>query len=163
MISTVLNRAIELLKRSQNKLDLKIGISYPDKEGLITFERLKDLHDIQIYEDNKLASEVKNVDGVILGADLLTEDFIVNKTGSFSLAIAAKYFNKPLFIISSGDKYLNDELYPFFRLKFKKRKSGIVHYFESVPLTLITKIHLTSTSFKFPISETLRRIRDKKI
>ena len=152
---------LELLKYCKEKLNLKIGISYPDKEGLITYEKLKDFHDIEIYEDNKLVSEAEESDGIILGADLIADNFIVNKTGSLSLSLAANYFDKALFIISSGDKYLSDELLPFFKLKTKRSKSVIFHYFEKVPLKLITKIYLTYEPFKLPLSATMKHIKER--
>ena len=115
-------------------------------------------------EDNKLSSEIENSDAVILGADLITEDYIVNKTGSFSLGLAAKYFNKPYYIISSGEKFLSEYLIPFYKIKTGKNNNQIIHYFEKVPLNWVTKIYLTSTKYNLPLSnfmQQLLRVRAK--
>ena len=149
---------IELFKHTKKKLNIKVGISYPDKEGLITHNYLSKFHSISVYEDGRLANEVKDSDGIVLGADLLTDKFIINKIGSFPLALAAKYYNKPLYVISSGDKYLTDELLEYFKIKRKGRGNRVIDIFEDVPLELINKIYLTSAPYKYPISECLKTI-----
>jgi translation initiation factor 2B subunit (eIF-2B alpha/beta/delta family) len=149
---------IECFKTNKKRLNLKVGISYPDREGLITFDSLKDVHNIEIYEDSRLCLEARESDGILLGADLITKDAVVNKTGSFPLAIAARFFKKPLYIVSSGDKFLSNDLLPFYRPKLKKRKSRLIHYFEPIPLELVSKIYLTTSISDYPLSETLRKM-----
>lgn len=149
---------ISCLLSCPGKINLKLGISYPDKEGLITHEKIKNIHDTSIYEDNQLCSEVESVDSLILGADLISEDFIVNKAGSFALALAADYFKKPLYIISSGDKYLSPELLKFHEMKTTKIDSRSIQLFEKIPRQLITKIYLTTSQPNHPFSKILKNI-----
>lgn len=140
---------IRCFKRSPHRLHIKIGISYPDREGQVTHQRLKDDHQVVIYEDRQLASEVEHIDAVLLGADLITDQFVVNKSGSFALASAAQYFAKPLYIITAGDKSLSPELSRFYRL---------THTFEPVPCRLIGKIYFISRCPPLPTSQTLKAL-----
>ena len=149
---------IECLKHNQSRCEIKVGISYPDKEGLITYDLLKDYHNVKVYEDSRLGSEIRKADGIILGADLIGKKHIINKSGSLSLALAAKYFKKPLYILSSGDKILTEMLMPFYKMKKVKNQYGWTHYFEKVPLELVTKIYMTTEEYQFPLSNTLKEI-----
>jgi len=150
---------IECFKYSRKKINLKVGISYPDKEGFITFNSLKYRHNVEIYEDSRLSLEIKKSDGILLGADLITKNIVINKTGSFSLAVAAEFFKKPLYIISLGDKFLSADLLPLYQIKLKKRKPRLIHYFEPIPIKLIDKIYLTTSVWDFPLSETLNKLK----
>lgn len=149
---------IECFRYNKNKINLKLGISYPDKEGLITFDSLKNFHNIEIYDDSRLCFEVQQTDGILLGADLITKNMVVNKIGSFSLAIAAKYFKKPLYVMSSGEKFLSKDIFPLFQIKSKKKKARVINYFEPLPIELIKKIYLTSSLWDYPLSDTLRSL-----
>lgn len=149
---------IECLQKSPHPLHIKVGISYPHREGIITRNKLKDSHQVLVYEDNKLSSEVEHCDAVILGADRVGEDEIVNKCGSFPLALAAQYFRKPLYIITSGEKFLSPDLFRFHRSKVVHRKSRLIHYFETVPRRLITAIYFTSDHAPLPLSNILKNM-----
>lgn len=152
---------IECLKACPDKCRIKIGISYPDREGLWTAEKLNGFHRVEIHEDGFLCSEVEKSDGVLLGADLITQGEIVNKTGSLCLALAAKYYRKPLYIISSGDKFLTRELTPFYKIKKVERGNRTVHYFESLPREMVSKLYLTTAARDLSLSETLKELTDQ--
>ena len=152
---------IECLKYNQSRCEVKIGISHPEKEGMNTREMLTKYHDVQVYEDTGLVAETEKSDGIILGADMIGEKHIVNKSGSFALALAAKYFKKPIYILSSGDKTLTEELHPFFRMKKVKHQSGWTHCFEKVPVELVTRIYLTTDEWQYPLSNILRELKFK--
>ncbi len=147
---------IRLLKHSRWDLDINVGISYPDLEGEVTLKALNHQHRVTLYEDTRLCAQLEHVDGVILGSDLITKDAVINKTGSFALALAAAYFKKPLYIIGSGDKFLSPELEPFFKLKIEARGQRLIHYFEKVPRRLTAQVYLTSTPWQFPLSSILQ-------
>jgi translation initiation factor 2B subunit (eIF-2B alpha/beta/delta family) len=149
---------IECFRYNSKKQNIIQGISYPDKEGIQSFKKLQKIHNATLLEDNKLCSEIERSDAVILGADLITEHYIVNKTGSFSLGVAANYFNKPYYIISSGEKFLSQYLIPFYKLKTQKKNAHIIHYFESIPKMWVTKIYLTSKRYDLPLSSSLQKI-----
>lgn len=147
----------ELLKRGED-LEVIVGISYPQKEGIITADTLSNLHNVELLEDCTLISEVEEADGIILGADLITNEFIINKIGSYSLALAANYFHKPIYIISSGDKYLTSELSMFFKIKTFRRGMRKINIFESIPRRLISGIYLVSPPYTFKTSKCLKEL-----
>lgn len=152
---------IECLKYNQSRCKIKIGVSRPDNEGMVTREMLAKYHDVQIFDDTRLIAETEKSDGIILGADMVGKRSIVNKSGSFALALAANYFKKPIYILSSGDKTLTEELHPFFRMKKVKTQFGWVHYFEEIPPELVTRIYLTTEKWQFPLSDTLKGLELK--
>ena len=149
---------IRLLLASPEKLNLTIGISYPHKEGMRSASRLSEGHLATVVEDNQLAAATAECDGIILGADLITDKYVTNKTGSFQLALAGEYFRKPLFIITSGDKFLSPGLLPLSREKIIKKGSQQIRIFERIPIQLISSIYLTSNRSSFPLSKTLSRM-----
>lgn len=139
-------------------LHLKIGLSNPDKEGLKTADQLGGSSRVALYEDCHLCGEVEQSDGIILGADLICDDYFVNKIGSFGLALAGKYFSKPLYVISSGDKFLTDELLPFFKIKVEQKGIQEIQYFEKVPLNLTARLYLTSPEYRLPLSRLMKQL-----
>jgi translation initiation factor 2B subunit (eIF-2B alpha/beta/delta family) len=55
---------------------------------------------------------VPKADAVIVGADaVLKNENVINKTGSLSLAILCKHFNKPFYVVTTKSKYLNKKYY----------------------------------------------------
>lgn len=149
---------IQTLKAAPQPLELFIGISNPQKEGRLTHQHLRESHPATILEDTHLCSMVEHCDGILLGADVITEVSVVNKMGSKALAIAANYYQKPLYIVSSGDKYLSNNLQPFYSPKGTQRKSRMIQYFEPIPMELVTHICLTSDKWEFPASTSLKQI-----
>jgi translation initiation factor 2B subunit (eIF-2B alpha/beta/delta family) len=149
---------IRCLKRAPADCTFKIGISYPDMEGEETSRQLAEGHRTTLHEDIRLVAEMESSDAVILGADLITEDHVVNKTGSFALSQAAQLHHKPVFVVSSGDKYLIDDLTPFHKMRIEQRGNRFIQFFERIPLELITKIYLTSDPPLVPISDTLHQM-----
>lgn len=147
---------IRCFKKAPMDCSIKVGISYPDMEGRETCAQLIGEHKTTLLEDTRLMVEIQTEDAVLIGADLITSQHIVNKTGSFALAQAAKMNHKPVYIISSGDKFLAEDLQPFYKIKIKRQGNRVVQYFERVPCELITKIFLVSGSMELPISKTMR-------
>jgi len=100
-----------------------VSESRPNMEGRITAIRLAE-SDIKVsfFVDSVLPSLVKGADFVIIGADTLYPDgSIVNKIGSFSLALSAKYFNIPFYVASHTLK-----------LKLKEEKDDNIEEYHSI-------------------------------
>ena len=149
---------IECLKYSKIRREIHIGISRPDKEGLVTRKLLREYHSVHVCEDTRLVAETEKSDGIILGADMIGKKHIINKSGSLALAMAAKHYEKPLFILSSGDKTLTEELLPFFKMKKVRHQYGWTHYFEKVPVELVTRVYLTTDEWQYPLSSILKEM-----
>lgn len=130
--------------------DLKIFIteSRPNNEGKLLAKKLINLGiNCHLIVDAMINYAVQKSDCVIIGADqILKNGNVVNKIGSYPLALCAKTNKKPFYVIATKDKitnksifipeeYSSDEIW-----KYKNSKLQITnHYFEVVPKNLITK------------------------
>ncbi|RLC44226.1 MAG: hypothetical protein DRH57_09375 [Candidatus Cloacimonadota bacterium] len=85
----------------------------------------------QIIEDSETSLYMEKVNSIIIGADMVTEDYVVNKIGSLQLALLARYYDKPVYVIASKSKFINKHLVNF---------SNWNSYFEKVDRSLITEI-----------------------
>lgn len=131
--------------------ELKIFIteSRPNNEGKLLAKKLVKVGiSCHLIVDAMMNYAVQNSDCVIIGADqILKNGNVVNKIGSYPLALCAKANKKPFYVITTNDKitnknryfpnkYSRDEIW-----KFKNSKLQITnYYFEEIPKNLITKI-----------------------
>jgi len=151
------------LAAAPHKLEIKVGISHPDTEGVLTAGHLGKRHRVTIYEDTKLVGEVQSADAILIGTDLITDDHIVNKIGSLALALGANFFDRPFYVMSSGEKFLTPDLSIFFKVKIDRSGNRLIHYFEPVPRQLVRHIYLTSPPADHPISATMRELGEARI
>ena len=84
-----------------------------------------------IIEDAEAANYLGSVDFVVIGADAVTEDFVVNKVGTLSLVLTARHFGVPLYVIVSPLKMIQSKNYLAEKLE---------QYFEKIDSSLITEI-----------------------
>jgi len=84
-----------------------------------------------LIEDSEAARYLSSCDFILLGADAVTEDFIVNKIGTLQIVLAARYLKKFVYVVVS-------------KLKMIERKHYLVEkleqYFERIDISLITEI-----------------------
>lgn len=135
----------------QENPELKIFIteSRPNNEGKLLAKKLiKTGISCHLIVDAMMNYAVQNSDCVLIGADqILKNRNVVNKIGSYPLALCAKANKKTYYVIATKDKitnkyryipaeYSSDEIW-----KYKNSKLQITnYYFEEVPKNLITKI-----------------------
>lgn len=139
---------IKLIIQSRKKLKVFVLESRPILEGRnLAEELIKIKVDATILVDSLMSYALKNSEAVIIGADqILKNGNVVNKIGSYTLALCAKEFNKPFYVIADKSKFINSSKfiakdYPKSEVWNTKKKIKIVnHYFEEVPTYLITKI-----------------------
>jgi translation initiation factor 2B subunit (eIF-2B alpha/beta/delta family) len=137
------------LYNSNNKLEVTIAESRPRYEGKVLAKRLlkNNIH-VEFITDFSAASSIPLVDAVVTGADkILTNGNIVNKTGSRTLAILCKYFNKPFYVItaksklSSESEYFPEEKDPAEVWKYSNKILRTRnYYFEEIERDLITRL-----------------------
>ena len=48
----------------------------------------------------------KKVDAIVIGADSVTADYLINKIGTIQLALLANYFDKPIYALTSTHKFI---------------------------------------------------------
>lgn len=142
---------LEVLKRaariSRKHFNVYITQSLPDMAGQEMSEQLKK-EKIQsiVVLDAAVACIMEKVDLVIVGAEGVVESGgIVNKIGTYNLAIAAKEMNKPFYVVAESFKFsrifpLNQEDLPT-KFRFRKGKDSVDDYnpiVDYTPPNLIT-------------------------
>jgi translation initiation factor 2B subunit (eIF-2B alpha/beta/delta family) len=145
--STVLSVLSALAKERQN-LKVIQTISAPNNEGLQMARMLADAGlEVELIADAGLTAAVARADITLLGADVVGLEGVFNKIGSYSIALAAQRFSKPVFVIFDSGKLLQpgrevrmEERDPaeLFRSDHEHIKVRNV-YFERVPLELFTR------------------------
>lgn len=132
-----------------NNFKLYILESRPKFEGrLLAKKLLKYNIKIEFITDAMLAYYFPKIDAVVIGADkILKNGDVVNKVGSKLLAITAKYYNVPFYVVSDKSKFTNEteyapQTYPAEEIwKYKHPNLTITNvYFEVVENELITKV-----------------------
>jgi translation initiation factor eIF-2B subunit delta len=121
--------------------------SRPLLEGLRTAKELGAMGiRTRIVVDSAAPSLMGECDLVIVGADAITPEGVVNKIGTYALALAARERNVPFYVLAGQEKFLPLPL----RIEEKDPKEvfqeAIPHsrvqnrYFDCTPLDLITGI-----------------------
>lgn len=125
--------------------------SRPMYEGRLAAEELaKAGIKTELMTDAMMAMYIPKVDAAIIGADsVLKNGNVVNKAGSYALALLCKSHKKPFYVVATGSKFSNKN--SFRRLQEdpkeicdKKLKNLTISnfYFEEIPKKFITKIFL---------------------
>ncbi len=138
---------LETLKLTRPKR-VYVSVSHPAREGeKLAQELISCGIDVILFEDVAYSLVMKDVDAVFVGADAVLDDCIVNKIGSFYLALLADYFKKDFFVLANKFKFLSDDLKGKYKI-LDMDPSEITHlncdvvnvYFEKVPLEFVKEI-----------------------
>ncbi|MCJ7662819.1 MAG: translation initiation factor eIF-2B [Desulfobacterales bacterium] len=125
--------------------------SRPLSEGLRTAKELgaKGIK-VRVVTDFAALSLVKESDLVMVGADAITLDGVVNKIGTYGLALAAKEKKIPFYVLAGTEKFLPPPFAQALRIEKKDpkeiTKETMPHvvvenvYFDVTPLDLITGV-----------------------
>ncbi|MBI3005974.1 MAG: translation initiation factor eIF-2B [Ignavibacteriales bacterium] len=125
--------------------------SRPTREGLTLAKKLGK-HGIPttVVADAAVFSHLSNAASVLVGADAVTRNALVNKVGTYPIALAAKVKRIPFFVLCCSLKFVPDRLIPStFALQNPEEILGprrFRHvtarniYFDSTPLAYITRI-----------------------
>ncbi|MBK5114126.1 MAG: hypothetical protein KGD59_12170 [Candidatus Heimdallarchaeota archaeon] len=91
-----------------NTIDKRIYVleSRPKREGIVLAKRLAELgFRVRLIADAAAGYYAKDADMIVIGADtILPDGSILNKIGSFQLALIAKYYQKPFVVAASTNK-----------------------------------------------------------
>lgn len=100
--------ALEVIKhawRNGKKIKVYATETEPKHQGIITAKELSAMHiPTVLIEDPAAAYFMKDMDCVIVGCDAIREEGVVNKIGTYDLAIVAKRHRKPFYIIGTSFK-----------------------------------------------------------
>lgn len=100
---TVLNALESLPKDAQ----ISVAESLPMGEGVLTCGKLREKgYDATLFRDSMSASEVEKTDLVLVGADGICPEGVVNKVGTMPLALAAREFKRPFVVLCSTSKLI---------------------------------------------------------
>ncbi len=135
---TVMSSLLSLPKDAE----ISVAESLPMGEGTMTCKKLADKgHRASLFRDSMIASEVRKADLVLVGADGVCPEGVVNKVGTMLLALAAKEHAKPFVVLCSTSK-----LIPVLEMDALEGE-GLVDQmnikevvFELTPLELVTSV-----------------------
>ena len=101
--------AMAFIKHSGTKNKKKISViacmTEPQEQGVLTAKELsKDSIPVTLIDDNAMGHFIKDVDMVIVGADALRLEGLVNKIGTRLLATAASSVHKPFYVVANSLK-----------------------------------------------------------
>lgn len=146
--SRTLLEIIKLWYKENPLLEIFILESRPMFEGRnFAKELIKHGIKCHLIVDAMMNYAIQKTDCVIIGADqILKNGNVVNKIGSYPLALCAKAAKKPFYVLSTKDKviktntFTNGEYSSKEIWNYKNRHLKILNqYFEIVPKDLITK------------------------
>ncbi len=137
------------LYNHNNRVKVYVSESRPMFEGRVLAERLADSGiSVTLFTEASLPHYIAEVDCVIIGADKVFPDgSIVNKTGSKLIAILARQYNKPLYVIADNSKFsknvnFKQSIHPSEEIWKTDRENVDIqnYYFEKIDYKYITGI-----------------------
>lgn len=148
--STVLH-ALTDARRDGRAFEAVCTESRPLYEGFQMAGRLRDAGiAVQVEVDAASIYRVKDAGLVMVGADCLSPLGLVNKVGTYGLALAARERRVPFYALCSTDKLLGLKMVEAFRILRKDAREVWPHapegvevvnfYFDTTPLDLLTAI-----------------------
>lgn len=132
-------------------------VSAPVNEGILQAKNLKRLgFKVHLFHEVAISKFVKQIDFALFGADMVTDDFFINKVGTYPLSLMMKQENKPAFVLSEIRKHRTGEEVDLVELLKENPKPAkeitddseglTVHnyYFDATPLSLIKQVFTES-------------------
>ncbi|MCD6453828.1 MAG: hypothetical protein J7L62_00815 [Candidatus Aminicenantes bacterium] len=106
---------LKALEENKKNITVILSESRPYYEGRIMAEKLVEMgYKVEFTYDAFLPVMVEKSEIVLIGSDAITSQGVINRAGSFSLALAAKQFKKPFFVIGHTSKVLYGHLSSYF-------------------------------------------------
>ncbi|MHC1709639.1 MAG: hypothetical protein AB9819_04465 [Methanomassiliicoccales archaeon] len=135
---TVMSSLLSLPK----DVEISVSESLPIGEGALTCKKLMDKgRHASLFRDSMIASEVQKSDLVLVGADGVCPEGVVNKVGTTLMALAAKEHGKPFVVLCSTSK-----LIPVLEMDAMEGEVSVDQMkvrevvFEMTPLDLVTAV-----------------------
>lgn len=110
--SSAVAAALQQARTTNASLEVFISEARPMNEGRRMAERLAQAGImVHFFVDDARGRFIAAVDGVLLGADRISENVFVNKIGTASLVNWAELHGKPVFIVSQTNKFWPSRLH----------------------------------------------------
>ncbi|MHA1566215.1 MAG: hypothetical protein ACTSX7_12950, partial [Alphaproteobacteria bacterium] len=140
----------QALTSAENKPAVTIAESRPMLEGVKQAKALAEAGlKVTIVADAALPASLGEIDLVLVGCDALLPHGLVNKIGTYPLALACRENRIPLVALLTGDKILRKDRAELFKIREHPAKEIMADvpkdvelrniYFDITPLHLITK------------------------
>lgn len=134
--------------RTFPEFNIIVPESRPNFEGRKLALKLQDAGLRVIFiTDAEISRFIRRVEIVLIGADRVTENSVINKVGTKGIALLAKEFQIPCYIVCGLDKFLSKKEFPFKEeaknpeeIWAKKGIEVVNFYFEEIPLKYFTAI-----------------------
>jgi len=144
------NTVLQVIK-SFPYLKVIVPESRPVYEGrILTRALLKAKLKVIFITDAEISRFMEQSDVILVGADRIMEDSLVNKVGTKAIAIMAKEFEIPIYAVCGTDKFLSEQTSPFkeemkspdeiWKIEEINGLEILNFYFEKVPLPYFTGI-----------------------
>ena len=151
--SSALGHLFSYLKKQQVSVDIIQTESRPAYEGRVLAIQLADLgYQVKLITDANISRYMDQVDMAIVGADSISEDCFINKTGTQLIALACQHFKIPFYVLSDSRKLIPQSVHFPFEEAPKSGKEILEephpnieaenYYFEEIPNTLVTSFIL---------------------
>ncbi|KAJ8718918.1 hypothetical protein PYW07_016474 [Mythimna separata] len=110
--SRVVLQAMLEAAKSNKRFKVYVTMSSPDNSGVLMHKQLEEAGiDATLILDAAIGYIMEQVDLVMIGAEGVTESGgIINKIGTYSLAVAALELKKPVFVLTESFKF--SRIYP---------------------------------------------------
>jgi len=105
---------------------------------------------VEVYTDAGVGAALGASDALLLGADTVSGDWVINKTGSAQLAALAAELDVPVYVVATCDKFVPPGVAAVLQLRhgpvaevWGRPPHGVKvrnPYFERVPLTLVRAV-----------------------
>lgn len=111
--SVAVERSLELAMGDRKRFSVVVLESRPMLEGRQAAARLAAAGiPVELTLDAAMVTEVRRAGQILVGADALTDEVLVNKCGTLGLAVVGKEYGVPLLAVAEGSKLLPNCLLP---------------------------------------------------
>jgi translation initiation factor 2B subunit (eIF-2B alpha/beta/delta family) len=147
--SSALGHLFSYLKKQEIPVNIIQTESRPAYEGRTLARQLADLgYQIKLITDSNISRYMDQVDMAIVGADSISEDHFINKTGTYLTALACQHFKIPFYVLADSRKLIPKSAHFPFRESPKPDKEILEvphpnieaenYYFEEISNGLVT-------------------------
>ncbi len=145
--SSLVLRALLRARREDKRLHVICAESRPLYEGRGLAQRLAEAGvEVTLTVDAAAPAQVARADVVLVGADGVTAEAVINKVGTYPLALAAQAHRVPLYALAGEEKFWPSAVAPLIPERdsaevWPEPAAGVTivnRYFEPVPLDLFT-------------------------
>ena len=156
--SQTVTQTLDALSPHASELRILQTLSAPLNEGLIQGETLTSHGlEVTIIADSLAATQVKECDFVLLGADGFHGNTFRNKIGSLGICLGAQFHSVPVIVLLDGRKVskgppphpTDQDAGELFDITSHPSLQGINHYFEDIPASLVSH-YITESGLMSP-------------